>query len=182
MKRKNNPFDSVPRQALDSAQGYTERRISCRRGKKNAPSKHSILVIHGPNLQLLGKREPGIYGNFTLAEINRELTKKAKDAQVNIAIAQFNSEGEIVEKITSAKYDLLIINPAAYTHTSVAIRDAILAISKPVIEVHLSNIYKREEFRKKSLVSDISVGIISGFGKHSYMLALDAALDYLKLR
>jgi len=142
--------------------------------------KNKLLVIHGPNLQLLGKREPGIYGNYTLREINDALKQKTKKNNIGIEIVQFNSEGQIVEKITAAKYDFLIINPAAYTHTSVAIRDAILAVNKPVIEVHLSNIYKREEFRKTSLVSDIALGVITGLGKYSYILAADAAINYLK--
>ena len=142
--------------------------------------KNKLLVIHGPNLQLLGKREPGIYGNYTLREINDALKQKTKKNNIGIEIVQFNSEGQIVEKITAAKYDFLIINPAAYTHTSVAIRDAILAVNKPVIEVHLSNIYKREEFRKTSLVSDIALGVITGLGKYSYILAADAAINYMK--
>jgi 3-dehydroquinate dehydratase-2 len=137
--------------------------------------KNKILVIHGPNLQLLGRREPAIYGNFTLDKINQELKERAKKHKLAIEIIQSNSEGQIVEKIASAKYDILIINPAAYTHTSVAIRDALLAVAKPVIEVHLSNIYKREEFRKKSLISDIAIGVITGFGENSYYLALEAA-------
>jgi 3-dehydroquinate dehydratase-2 len=142
--------------------------------------KNKLLVIHGPNLHLLGKREPGIYGNYTLREINDALKQKTKKNNIGIEIVQFNSEGQIVEKITAAKYDFLIINPAAYTHTSVAIRDAILAVNKPVIEVHLSNIYKREEFRKTSLVSDIALGVITGLGKYSYILAADAAINYMK--
>lgn len=141
---------------------------------------NKILVIHGPNLHLLGKREPQIYGKFTLSDINAELKKDAKQKGLVFEILQSNSEGEIVEKITNSKYDLLIINPAAYTHTSVAIRDAILAVGKPVIEVHLSNIYKREDFRKKSLISDISIGVITGFGSLSYTLALTAAAQFLK--
>lgn len=139
-----------------------------------------ILVIHGPNLHLLGKREPQIYGKFTLKDINAQLHKEAKQKGLLLTVLQSNSEGEIVEKITNSKYDLLIINPAAYTHTSVAIRDAILAVNRPVIEVHLSNIYKREDFRKKSLISDISVGVITGFGCASYTLALAAAAQFLK--
>jgi len=139
-----------------------------------------ILVIHGPNLHLLGKREPEIYGHFTLPQINQELKLKASQQAIAIEAIQSNSEGEIVEKITNTNYDLLIINPAAYTHTSVAIRDALLGVNKPTIEVHLSNIYKREEFRKKSLISDLVLGIIAGFGKESYLLALDAAITFLK--
>jgi 3-dehydroquinate dehydratase-2 len=141
---------------------------------------NKILVIHGPNLHLLGKREPQIYGKFTLSDINAELKKEAKSQGFLLEVLQSNSEGEIVEKITGSKYDLLIINPAAYTHTSVAVRDAILAVGRPVIEVHLSNIYKREDFRKKSLISDIAVGVITGFGPVSYILALSAAAQFLK--
>ena len=138
-----------------------------------------ILVIHGPNLHLLGKREPEIYGNFTLHQVDEELKLKASQEAIALEAFQSNSEGEIVDKITNTNYDLLIINPAAYTHTSVAIRDALLGINKPTIEVHLSNIYKREEFRKKSLISDVVLGIIAGFGKESYSLAFDAAITFL---
>lgn len=139
-----------------------------------------ILIIHGPNLHLLGKREPEIYGNFTLHQIDEELKLKASQETITIETLQSNSEGEMVDKITNSNYDLLIINPAAYTHTSVAIRDALLGVNKPTIEVHLSNIYKREEFRKKSLISDVVLGIIAGFGKESYLLAFDAAITFLK--
>ncbi|MBN3039984.1 MAG: type II 3-dehydroquinate dehydratase [Candidatus Omnitrophica bacterium] len=139
-----------------------------------------ILLIHGPNLHLLGKREPDIYGSATLSTINSELKKISIKNNITLTSFQSNSEGDIVEKITKTKYDLLIINPAAYTHTSVAIRDALLSIKKPSIEVHLSNIHKREDFRKKSLISDIVIGTISGFGKLSYELALTAAISYLK--
>ena len=141
--------------------------------------KNSILVIHGPNLHLLGKREVSIYGEESLKSINAALKKKAEELNLSINIFQSNHEGEIVSKITEEEYDILIINPAAYTHTSVAIRDAILAVNKPAIEVHLSNIYKREDFRRKSLISDVSYGVISGFGKNSYLLALAAAKEIL---
>lgn len=141
--------------------------------------RNKILVIHGPNLHLLGKREPKIYGKFTLNEINKELKTKAEENGVEIEIIQSNSEGEIVEKITNTDYDFLIINPAAYTHTSVAIRDALLGVNKPAIEVHLSNIYKREDFRKKSLISDVVLGVIGGLGNLSYFLALEAAIAFL---
>lgn len=147
---------------------------------KTKTKNNKILVIHGPNLHLLGRREPQIYGKFTLKDINAELQKEAKQKGLALKVLQSNSEGDIVEKITNSKYDLLIINPAAYTHTSVAIRDAILAVNKPVIEVHLSNIYKREDFRKKSLISDIAIGVITGFGPLSYTLALTAAAQFLK--
>ena len=142
--------------------------------------KNKILVIHGPNLHLLGAREPDIYGKFTLKDVNEKLTKKAKEAGVEIEIMQSNAEGEIIDKITGNDYSFLIINPAAYTHTSVAIRDALLSAQKPAIEVHISNIYKREEFRKKSLVSDVVQGVITGLGIHSYILALDAAIQFIK--
>lgn len=138
-----------------------------------------ILVINGPNLHLLGKRERNIYGSFSLAHVNRKLESIAKKNKVTIEFFQSNYEGEIVDKITNSSYDFLIINPAAYTHTSVAIRDAILAVNKPTIEVHISNIFKREEFRKKSLISDVVLGVITGLGKLSYILALEAAIHFL---
>ena len=146
---------------------------------RNKKKKNKILVIHGPNLHLLGKREPEVYGKCTLTEINKELRLLAKRSNVGLVTFQSNAEGEIVEKITNTNYDFLIINPAAYTHTSVAVRDAILGINRPTIEVHLSNIYKREDFRKKSLIIDISLGVIGGFGKLSYTLALEAAICFL---
>ena len=137
-----------------------------------------ILVIHGPNLDLLGKREPEIYGKVTLEKINKELKALAKKSKVSLTIAQSNHEGEIIDLIGDAKkkFDCLIINPAAYTHTSVAIRDAIAATKLKTIEVHLSNIYAREEFRQTSLIAPVCVGSISGFGAHSYILAFAAAL------
>jgi len=142
--------------------------------------KNKILVIHGPNLHLLGAREPDIYGKFTLEDVNEKLKTKAKEASVEIEIIQSNSESEIIDKITEANYAFLIINPAAYTHTSVAIRDALSSTKKPAIEVHISNIYKREEFRKKSLISDVVEGVITGLGMNSYILALDAAIQFIK--
>jgi 3-dehydroquinate dehydratase-2 len=134
-----------------------------------------ILVIHGPNLHLLGQREPDIYGKTTLEDINKKLSLQAKKIGITISTYQSNQEGQIIDKITQSDSNLIIINPAAYTHTSIAIRDALAAIEQPVIEVHLSNIYKREDFRKKSLISDIVTGTISGFGENSYYLALQAA-------
>jgi len=139
-----------------------------------------VLVIHGPNLHLLGKRETGIYGKFTLKELEKELKNRAKKLKLACVSFQSNSEGEIVDKITKNDYDFLIINPAAYTHTSVAIRDALLGVQKPAIEVHISNIYRREDFRRKSLVSDTVIGVVSGLGKYSYLLALDAASRFLR--
>ena len=135
-----------------------------------------VLVIHGPNLDLLGVRETNIYGQRTLEEINKEINKHAKELHLDVTIMQSNHEGEIVDAIgkSMGKYDMVIMNPAGYTHTSVAIRDAIAAAQIPTIEVHLSNIFSREEFRRKSLISPVVLGQISGFGIHSYLLALRA--------
>jgi len=138
-----------------------------------------VLVIHGPNLNLLGKREKGIYGTKSLEEINKEILSLASELRIKVTTAQLNSEGEILDVIQKGDYDVLIINPAAYTHTSVAIRDAIAAVDKPAIEVHLSNIHKREDFRRKSFVAGVAVGQISGFGSDSYLLALRAAKNIL---
>ena len=141
-----------------------------------------ILIIHGPNLNMLGKREPDIYGATTLEEINAALTNKAKGLGAEVTFFQSNSEGEIVSNIQDAmsKFDGVVINPGAYTHTSVAIRDAILSSGLPVVEVHISNIHKREDFRQKSFVSGVALGVISGFGVNSYMLGLSGVVDYLK--
>ena len=143
-----------------------------------------ILVIHGPNLNLLGERQPDIYGKFTLEEINIELKKIAKVEKVDLEVFQSDHEGEIVEKIGKAKgkADCLLINPAAYTHTSVAIRDAIQAVGIPTVEVHISNIYAREEFRHTSLIAPVAVGQVCGFGINSYKLGLKAAIDIVKKR
>ena len=141
-----------------------------------------VLVIHGPNLDLLGKREVDIYGKITLKEINDSLKKIAKKRKVSLKIFQSNCEGEIVELIGKSKdkFDALIINPAAYTHTSLAIRDAISASGIPTIEVHLSNIYAREEFRHTSLIAPVVKGQITGFSLKSYLLGLEAAIDLVK--
>jgi len=143
-----------------------------------------VLVVHGPNLDLLGKRQPEIYGRLTLKEINEKIAKLAKELQCEVEFFQSNHEGEIVETIGKAKgkFDFLIINPAAYTHTSVAISDAIVGTGIPVIEVHLSNIYGREEFRRKSLIAPVAVGQICGFGPDGYLLALRAAVSGMKGR
>ena len=138
-----------------------------------------ILIIHGPNLQLLGQRETDIYGKTTLADLNRRLQDSAKKLKVELAILQSNHEGDIVEAIgksTKKNISAIVINPAAYTHTSVAIRDALLAVNIPAIEVHLSNIYKREDFRQKSLIAPACQGQITGLGVESYVLALQAAV------
>jgi 3-dehydroquinate dehydratase-2 len=141
-----------------------------------------ILIIHGPNLNMLGKREPDIYGATTLEEINAALTSKAKGLGAEVTFFQSNSEGEIVSNIQDAmsKFEGVVINPGAYTHTSVAIRDAILSSGLPVVEVHISNVHKREDFRQKSFVSGVALGVISGFGVNSYMLGLSGLVDYLK--
>ncbi len=143
----------------------------------------NILVIHGPNLNLLGTREPELYGADTLATINQQLTKLAEQNAVQLQTFQSNVEGEIVgciQQAAATDIDFVIINPAAYTHTSVAIRDAFLATRIPFIEVHLSNVFAREEFRTHSYLSDIALGVISGFGKDSYMLAFEAAIIHCK--
>ena len=140
-----------------------------------------ILVIHGPNLNMLGKREPEQYGTSTLDEINTDVKNHGQKIGLAVDFFQSNHEGAIVEKIQDARdaYAGLIINPAAYTHSSVAIRDAILLLNMPVIEIHLSNIYKREAFRHQSLLSDVVTGQITGFGTQGYILALDAIISLL---
>lgn len=140
-----------------------------------------ILVIHGPNLNLLGQREPGHYGSQTLDEINKALHAKATEMGLALSDFQSNHEGEIVDVIQQAvgQVNGLIINPAAYTHTSVAIRDAILILEVPTIEVHLSNIHKRETFRQRSFITDIATGQITGLGAIGYLLALEAMQQFI---
>lgn len=134
-----------------------------------------ILVINGPNLNLLGTREPEIYGKTTLKDIENEIKNKADQLKVEVEFFQSNHEGEIVDKICGAKgkFDAVIINPAAYTHTSVAIRDAFAAVDIPAVEVHISNVYSREEFRHNSLIAPVVVGQIAGLGIQGYLLALE---------
>jgi len=141
-----------------------------------------ILVIHGPNLNLLGEREPEIYGRTTLADIYDQLRVLGKELGVTVETFQSNSEGAIVDRIQQARGDIgvLIVNPAAYTHTSIAIRDAVQAIAVPVIEVHLSNVYRREPFRHHSTLADVAHGRIMGFGADSYMLGLRAAASLIQ--
>lgn len=142
-----------------------------------------ILVIHGPNLDLLGEREVEVYGKLTLDQINRELNKLAKDLGAELTIVQLAGEGDIVKKIGSAKKEgfvALLINPAGYTHYSVAIRDAVAAVNIPTVEVHLSNIYAREEFRHTSVIAAVASGQVSGFGLDSYLLGLRAAVGLSK--
>ena len=140
-----------------------------------------ILVIHGPNLNLLGQREINVYGKVTIDDINKDLKKIAQAKKIELVIVQSNHEGEIVELVGKAKgkYAAILINPAAYTHTSVAIRDAVSAVNVPTVEVHLSNIYAREEFRHKSLIAPVAKGQICGFGKLSYVLGLEAAISLI---
>ena len=141
-----------------------------------------ILVLHGPNLNLLGTRETEVYGRVTLETINRELEALAMTEGVRLTIHQSNAEGELVGWIQNAAgaFDALIINPGAFTHTSIALRDAIVGIGMPTIEVHLSNIYRREEFRQHSYIAGVAVGQISGFGSDSYLLGLRAAMGHVK--
>lgn len=141
-----------------------------------------ILVLHGPNLNLLGTREPEKYGMFTLKEINTAIENLAKELGISIETFQSNIEGELVDKIQQAKnnFDGIVFNPAAYTHTSVALRDALLAVELPCVEVHLSNLHKREEFRLKSMTAPACIGQICGFGKNSYLLGLRAIVNFLR--
>jgi 3-dehydroquinate dehydratase-2 len=134
-----------------------------------------VLIINGPNLNMLGIREPDIYGKETLETINDQILNKAKNMNLDIEFIQSNHEGQIIDKIQESmgKYDYIIINPGAFTHYSIAIRDAIKASSIPSIEVHISNIYQREEFRKNSVIAPVCVGQISGLGSYGYLLALD---------
>lgn len=143
----------------------------------------TILALHGPNLNLLGTREPEVYGSTTLEDINQKLTARCIEEGHHFQALQSNAEYEIIDRIHDAQHEgvnFIIINPAAFTHTSIALRDALKAVAIPFIECHLSNVHAREEFRKHSFLSDIAVGIICGFGSMSYELALEAALNQLK--
>ena len=151
---------------------------------ENSLNTKRILVLHGPNLNLLGTREPEIYGRLTLAEINETLKVRAKELGVDeINFLQSNFEGELVEAVQKARgrYDFILLNAAALTHYSIALRDAIAAIPVPVIEIHLSNIHKREEFRHKSVIAPVVMGQICGFGIDSYISALEIAIRKLKV-
>ena len=138
-----------------------------------------ILFLNGPNLNLLGQREPEVYGRVTLADIEAKVRERAAQLKAGIDFRQSNLEGELVDWIQQAKgqFDVIVINAAAYTHTSIALRDAIAAVGVPTIEIHLSNIHAREEFRHKSLIAPVCWGQITGFGQKSYILALEAAVD-----
>jgi 3-dehydroquinate dehydratase II len=142
----------------------------------------SILVLHGPNLNLLGTREPSMYGSLSLKEINATIEDLARQEGVRVDARQSNLEGELVTWIQEAKgqFDAIVINPAAYTHSSIAIRDAIAAVEIPTVEVHLTNLYKRESFRHRSYIAAVAVGQISGFGPIGYLLGIRAALSHLK--
>ena len=141
----------------------------------------AVLVVHGPNLNLLGEREPAVYGSTTLRQIDGQLQELAGELELAIEIFQSNSEGAIVDRIQAARgrIEVLIINPAAYAHTSVAIRDVILAIGVKCIEIHLSNVHKREPFRHHSTIADVAVGRIMGFGADGYLIALRAARNLI---
>ncbi|MBF2045797.1 MAG: type II 3-dehydroquinate dehydratase [Leptolyngbya sp. IPPAS B-1204] len=143
---------------------------------------HSILVLHGPNLNLLGQREPTVYGATTLADINQMLEQEGRSLRVKMTAFQSNHEGALVDAIHAAfgQHQGILINPGAYTHTSVAIRDAIAGVAIPTVEVHLSNVYKREAFRHHSYIAPVAVGQISGFGAESYRLGLLALVHYLR--
>ena len=141
-----------------------------------------FLILHGPNLNLLGKREPGIYGSQTLEDINSSLEELSADLGCELSFFQSNSEGELIDAIHSAVHEHqgVLINPAAYTHTSIAIRDALSAVGIPCVEVHLSNIHRRETFRHTSMVAPVSIGQICGFGQDSYLLGLRALFNHVK--
>jgi 3-dehydroquinate dehydratase II len=142
----------------------------------------SVIVLHGPNLNLLGQREPGIYGSVTLAEVNRLLTEEGQKQAVSCTCVQSNHEGVLVDSIHQAlgQHQGILINAGAYTHTSVALRDAITSVNLPTVEVHLSNIYRREEFRHHSYIAPVAIGQISGFGVQSYLLGLQALVGHLR--
>jgi 3-dehydroquinate dehydratase-2 len=148
----------------------------------NQKNPRKILVIHGPNLNMLGKREPEIYGKMTLEAINSQLLKLGAKQNLVVEIFQSNHEGAIVDKIQEAEgtCDGIIINPAAFTHTSIAIRDALLLLDIPIIEIHLSNIYRRDFFRHKSMIADISTAQITGFGAKGYIMALEGIVELIR--
>ena len=152
--------------------------------QKNSVNR-SVLVIQGPNLNLLGSREPEVYGKATLDDIHQKLATLAKEADIYLEAYQSNHEGELIDRVQKAKkdgVDYIIINPGGFTHTSVALRDALAGVAIPFIEVHLSNIHQREEFRKHSYFSDLAIGVICGLGAHGYALALNTIQHQLSTR
>lgn len=171
---RKSETQTLLRPSTGSEQATTERKKMVDE-KSNEPRR--ILVIHGPNLNMLGRREPSVYGTSTLEEIDEEIKKTAVECGMSADTFQSNHEGELIEKIYEAidGYEVLIINPAAYTHTSVALRDALLMLDIPIIEVHLSNIYRRESFRQKSMIADVVTAQVVGFGKDGYPIAVRAA-------
>ncbi len=173
----NKKSSETPQNALNSLKLDNHKAL-----RLKSRSMAKILIIHGPNLNLLGSREPTVYGSKTLDSINNCLVQEGKKLGHQLFCFQSNSEQELIEKIQQAPSDqiaFIIINPAAFTHYSIALRDALLAVGVPFIEVHLSNIFKREPFRHHSYFSDIALGVISGFGDRSYLLALEEAHHYL---
>ena len=163
----------------------TTKRSSRTAGKLASSLRPNVLVLHGPNLNLLGTREPTYYGCATLDDINRDLISRGKSAGVDVESFQHNHEGALVDRVHQAardRVDFIVINPAAYTHTSVALRDALAATAIPFVEVHLSNIYTREPFRHHSYFSDLAVGVVCGLGAHGYELALEYALRHIQNR
>lgn len=142
----------------------------------------AVLVVHGPNLNLIGTREPEIYGHETLDDVDRALAKLGDELGARVETFQSNSEGALVDRVQAARghFDVIVINAGAYTHTSIALRDALLATDLPAVEVHLSNIHRREEFRHRSLLADIAVGQVLGFGANSYLLGLRAAIELVR--
>jgi 3-dehydroquinate dehydratase-2 len=164
------------RPSKGSKQATTERKKIV---DQESNEQRRILVIHGPNLNMLGRREPSVYGTSTLEEIDQEIKKTAAECGMTADTFQSNHEGDLIEKICEAidSYEVLIINPAAYTHTSVALRDALLTLDIPIIEVHLSNFYRRESFRHKSMIADVVTAQVVGFGKDGYPMAVRAAAN-----
>ena len=167
---------------IDCPEGDQRMATQAKGGRAHKEGTATVLVINGPNLNLLGTREPEIYGHTTLDDINRELIALGTDLGIRVESFQSNSEGVLVDRIQQARgnVDLIIINPAAYTHTSIAIRDALIAVEAPVIEVHLSNVYKREPFRHHSTIADVVEARLMGFGAEGYLLALRAAARMLE--
>jgi 3-dehydroquinate dehydratase II len=176
-------LERPPTVRLNFREGNRRMTTQVQGGRSHRGGIPAVLVINGPNLNLLGTREPEIYGHTTLEDINRQLTALGNELGIRVESFQSNSEGALVDRIQQARgnIDLIIINPAAYTHTSIAIRDALTAIEVPAIEVHLSNVYKRESFRHHSTIADVVEARLMGFGAEGYLLALRAAAGMIKV-